>query len=75
MPLLRARLPALSQALTPELNRSLAAEAHTPLQQRHWLIPQYLAAGDLQLLLPLVPDRGLEVQHLAAVIQPTLSRS
>ena len=74
LPLRRARFPPLRQALTPELNRSLAAEAHTPLQQRHGLIRKHLPTGDLQLLLPLIPDRGLEVQYLASIAQPALSR-
>ena len=70
-----AGLPALGQALAPELNPSIPAESHPPLQQWHRLIGQQLPAGDLQLLLPLAPGSRLEVQHPPAIAQPALSRS
>lgn len=72
-PLRRAALPALLPLLLPELQRLLPIQLYPPLEQRHRLIAQQLAAGDLQPLVPAVPDGGPEMQHLAAVADPDLT--
>ena len=74
-PLRCTPLPALCAAILPPRNRLHAAQPLPALQQRHRLIPQQLTAGDLQLLLPPVPDQRLKVQHVAAIAQPGVSRA
>jgi len=61
--------------LTPCLNCSLAVVPRTPLLQWHRLSGQQLPAGDLQLLLSLIPNQRLDVQHPPTITEPVLSWS
>jgi hypothetical protein len=73
-PLWLADLPALLAFFLPEPQGLLPAELPTSFRQRHGLIGQQFTAGDLEPLAPAIPESGPEVEHLAAVADPGLTR-
>ena len=64
--------PELESLLPAELEVPLPLRGRLRLEQWHRLIRQQLSQRDLQLLTPVIPAAGPEVEHLAAIAEPGL---